>query len=236
MSDFADKLREAIRIGAQKGQEAIDAVTHTPSVASGDPSIRILQTNLAHAGHDPGPLDGFPGPKTYQALLDYAARRIVAPGLADALARHLPASAINTRLRITHFLAQALHETGGFRYLVELGGPKYFTRYDGRRDLGNVHPGDGYRFRGRGIFQLTGRTNYEDMGPRLGLDLIGEPDLAAEPNTATRIACLYWTGRHLNPLADADDILTITRKINGGTNGLADRQAYLARIKAVWPS
>ncbi len=152
--------------------------------------------------------------------------------LAAAMAEILPAAAIATPLRLSHFLAQAAHESDGFRTLVEYWGPTPAQKaYEGRKDLGNAKRGDGRLYRGRGIFQLTGRANYRVIGETLGLPLETEPRLAADPHHAVRIAAQYWTSRKLNEAADADDLRVITRRINGGLNGLADRQRYLTRAK-----
>jgi putative chitinase len=151
--------------------------------------------------------------------------------LAAAMATTLPRYGIDTPLRVAHFVAQAAQETDGFKTLEEYGGASYFRRYDGRADLGNTEPGDGARYHGRGVFQLTGRANYRSVGRSLGVDLEGNPDRAAEPALSVRIACDYWRARGINPLADADDLEGVTRKINGGLNGLADRRTYLARAK-----
>lgn len=152
--------------------------------------------------------------------------------LGPALTRSFPAGDIKTELRAAHFLAQAAHESDGFRTLVEYGGARYFSRYDGRRDLGNTQPGDGARYRGRGIFQLTGRANYRTFGGRIGVDLERQPDRASEPDISARTAMAYWFDRGLNGLADRDDLVGVTKRINGGRNGLADRQAKLIRAKA----
>lgn len=154
--------------------------------------------------------------RTVAATLDEAAR----------------AAQITTPERVAQFVAQLAHESAGFRYLEEIWGPTAAqTRYEGRRDLGNTQPGDGYRFRGRGWIQLTGRHNYRTYGRLLGLPLEAQPELAARPDTAARIAATYWTQRGLNALADAGDLLGITRRINGGTNGLEERRAYLTRAQ-----
>lgn len=138
-------------------------------------------------------------------------------------------------LRMAHFLAQAAHESDGFRTTVEYWGPTAQQRgYEGRSDLGNTQPGDGRRYMGRGIFQLTGRDNYARYGQKLGLDLVNQPELAAEPPISFRIACHYWLAKGLNALADKDDLVGITRRINGGENGLADRQRYYLRARALW--
>lgn len=199
--------------------------------------IARLQKRLADAGRDPGPVDGIPGKRTYRALFDHMARRPLdtrGDQLADGAVKYFPAYSINAELRLAHFLAQATHETGDFCYMRELWGPTPAQkRYEGRKDLGNINPGDGHRFMGRGIFQLTGRANYRDTGKALGIDLEDNPELAARPDLSVRIACHYWLTRGLNALADADDLRTITKKINGGFNGLHDRERCLARAKGI---
>ncbi|HJS98961.1 MAG TPA: peptidoglycan-binding protein [Terriglobales bacterium] len=145
--------------------------------------------------------------------------------LADTLARF----EIDNDLRRAHFLAQICHESDGFCTTVEYASGQ---AYEGRADLGNTRPGDGPRYKGRGLVQLTGRANYAQYGKLLGLNLVDNPELAADPATSLVIACEFWTLQRLNPLADQDDIEKITRRINGGLNGLADRLACLARAKA----
>lgn len=135
---------------------------------------------------------------------------------------------VDTDLRLAHFLAQAAHETAGFRTLVEYASG---AAYEGRPDLGNVLMGDGKRYKGRGIFQLTGRANYRDYGKELNVDLEGSPDMAADPEISVRVALLYWKRKGLNGWADKDDIKAITKRINGGYNGLDDRKLYLKRAK-----
>lgn len=155
---------------------------------------------------------------------------IIGP-LADAMNKEFPDAQINTPLRGAHFICQGSHETAEFTTLNEFGGPSYFKRYDGRKDLGNVQPGDGNRYHGRGIFQLTGRANYRKYGALLNIDLEGQPELAAQPDISLKIALQYWNDHNLSKYADADDIETITRRINGGLNGFADREANLERAK-----
>lgn len=142
---------------------------------------------------------------------------------------------INTPLRRCHFWAQAAHESGGLKFLHEIWGPTDAQkRYEGRKDLGNTQPGDGKTYRGRGLFQLTGRANYLGMSKKLGIDLLKDPEKAADPAIALKIACEYWKAHALNGLADADDIVGITKRINGGLNGLQSRKAFLAQAKALW--
>lgn len=152
--------------------------------------------------------------------------------IAKSLSVAAGAAGINTPARVAAFLAQLAHESGGFRYIEELWGPTPAQRrYEGRRDLGNVHAGDGYRYRGRGWIQLTGRYNYRKYGQLLGVDLESQPDLAATPEYAARLAAAYWQQRGLSGLADAGNFREITRRINGGYNGLADRERYYKLIQ-----
>lgn len=145
---------------------------------------------------------------------------------------------IATMLRTAAFIAQLAHESGEFRWMEEIWGPtdaqrRYEPPSDLAKRLGNTQAGDGKRFKGRGPIQLTGRANYEKFGGLLGLDLTAAPEQATTPEVAFRIAGLYWKSRGLNELADAEDFKEITRRINGGFNGLADRQKYYERAKAV---
>jgi putative chitinase len=133
---------------------------------------------------------------------------------------------INTPERKAAFLAQIGHESGGLHWIVELWGPTDAQRrYEGRTDLGNVQIGDGYRYRGRGLIQTTGRYNYEKTGEALGVDLIQFPEKLGECENAARSAAWYWQTKGLNELADAGDFEKITRRVNGGLNGYADRIA-----------
>ena len=148
------------------------------------------------------------------------------------LNKYLAKYEVNNFWRVSHFIAQAAHESASFRTLEE-----YATgaAYEGRKDLGNVNKGDGVRYKGRGIFQLTGRANYRDMSKKLGLDLEGNPELAESPEVSVLTALEYWKSRNLNALADSNDIMGITKKINGGFNGLDDRRRYFARCKEIIP-
>lgn len=135
---------------------------------------------------------------------------------------------INTKLRIAHFMGQITHECAGFRATEEFASG---SAYEGRADLGNINPGDGRRYKGRGLIQLTGRANYRRIGANLGLPLEEEPELAAQPATSLKIACEYWKYRSINAAADSDDLIRATRLVNGGLNGLEDRREYLRKAK-----
>ncbi|NWC30672.1 glycoside hydrolase family 19 protein [Pseudomonas tolaasii] len=129
-------------------------------------------------------------------------------------------------LRVAAFIAQTGHESGQLRWVREIWGPTaQQLGYEGRADLGNTVKGDGSKFRGRGLIQVTGRANYVVCGEALGLDLISKPELLELPQNAAMSAAWFWSTRGLNTLADQKDFAKITRRINGGLNGQADRQA-----------
>lgn len=139
---------------------------------------------------------------------------------------------INTPLRQAAFLAQVGHESGGLHWMSEIWGPTAAQRrYEWRTDLGNTELGDGFKFRGRGLLQITGRANYEATGDALGVDLISDPDLLATPHLAARSAARFWQVHGLNELADVGDFRRITLRINGGTNGMDERVALYAAAK-----
>jgi len=123
--------------------------------------------------------------------------------------------------RIWMWLAQVGHESGSLRYMEEIASG---AAYEGRKDLGNTQRGDGVRFKGRGPIQITGRYNYTEAGKALNLPLVQQPQIAAQPQHAFRISAWWWRKHGLNEISDRDDVLGATRRINGGTRGLADRQ------------
>lgn len=132
---------------------------------------------------------------------------------------------IDTKERQAAFLAQLAHESGELLYVKELASGK---AYEGRKDLGNTVPGDGVRYKGRGLIQLTGKANYFRCMMELDIDCIEHPELLEEPVNAARVAGWFWQSNNLNALADVGDQKGICRKINGGYNGLAERLAYFA--------
>ena len=172
---------------------------------------------------------------------------VIGVGTLTALYRKLGANAVNAdllgkasnvflrkygildnHLVLAHFLAQATKETGGFQFFVEIASGK---AYEGREDLGNTVPGYGVKYKGHGIFQLTGYDNYVRYSKYIGLDLVKYPTRAAEPDLSVYIACEFWERKELSELALKDDIVGITKKINGGSNGLDERKLYLSRVK-----
>lgn len=133
-------------------------------------------------------------------------------------------------------MAQVDHESGGFAFTKELGRDSYFDKYDAGtkkgNDLGNTEKGDGLKYRGRGLIQLTGRANYEAAGKDLGLDLINHPELAETPENAAKTAMWYWKKNKLGDSAKAGDLRANTKKINGGFRGYDDRAEKLAKYSA----
>lgn len=139
---------------------------------------------------------------------------------------------ISTPLQKAAFLAQVGHESGAFRYTREIWGPTPAQeRYEGRKDLGNTQPGDGKRYMGRGFIQVTGRANYKACGDALGLDLIAEPELLERIDLAALSAGWFWGKRAINIPAARGDFERVTRLVNGGLNGYADRLAIYERAK-----
>jgi len=132
----------------------------------------------------------------------------------------LPIYEITTPKRVAAFLAQTGHESASYNTLEEKASG---DAYEGRKDLGNKQKGDGRKFKGRGVIQLTGRDNYTSFGSFAKTDLIAAPAKLKEPFLAVLAACWYWKKRNLNPLADDALFDEITKKINGGLNGKADR-------------
>ena len=179
---------------------------------------------------------------------------------AEPLAKVLNEFSITTPLRIAAFIAQTAHESAGYSLFLEnlnysapallATWPSRFTAataaqyahqpekianfvYANRGGNGSVASGDGWKYRGRGVIQITFHDNYKVCGAALKLDLLTNPDLLLQPFPAFRSGGWFWNSRNLNALADAGDFLGITKAINGGVNGLADRQAYYTRIKSV---
>ena len=137
---------------------------------------------------------------------------------------------IDTPARQAMFLAQLAHESGELRYVRELASGE---AYEGRKDLGNTEDGDGIRYKGRGLIQITGKSNYAICSLALGVDVVNHPELLETPELACRSAAWFWWNNGLNELADKDDFLGVTKRINGGTNGFSDRMKYHARAQQV---
>jgi len=171
------------------------------------------------------------------------------------------AGILDTPLRLCHFMAQIAEETGGFTVKVEsltythaerlmevwrtrfptLASAQPFVRkpvelgdkvYGGR--MGNTDPGDGFKYRGRGFLQTTGRDAYRRFGGMIGVDLEADPDKVADPAVSLRCTTAEWTGSKINVPADADDVKKVTLLVNGGVTGLAERKAWLSKAKGIF--
>lgn len=199
--------------------------------------------------------------KTKDLLIKLGVSRTNAAKYADALDDTMSAYSINTNRRKAMFIAQILHESGLLSTVVEnlnyradrllVVFPKYFKTsaqanayakqpekianrvYANRLGNGDEASGDGYRFRGRGAIQLTGRANYNACGGQVGHDLIADPSWLETPEGALKSAAWFWTKNGLNTLADTGDFVAVTKRINGGTNGLKDRQALYNKASAL---
>lgn len=159
---------------------------------------------------------------------NYPRNRANVTALVPFFNKYLSQYDINSPYRLKHFFGQACEECAAFSELTEEASG---NEYEGRRDLGNVNKGDGARYKGRGIFQLTGRNNYEMIGKQIGIDLVNDPLKAATPEISVITACVYWNTHNLSALADSNlsfeaTLEAITRKINGGLNGLDVRRSY----------
>jgi putative chitinase len=161
-------------------------------------------------------------------IMPYARQR--AGFFLDGINDTLVEAEINNKVRVAAFLSQVGHESGQLRYVEELASG---NAYEGRKDLGNTQPGDGRKFKGRGLLQVTGRANYALCGAALGLDLLNHPDLLKEPTNAVRSAGWFWSTHGLNLIADSGDQKRVTKRINGGYNGLDDRLALFAQAMKV---
>ena len=174
----------------------------------------------------------------------------------------LPNYGIDTPLRKAQFLAQVAHESGGFKFVVENLNysanalynvfRKYFPNleianeyarqqekiankvYANRMGNGNEASGEGWKFKGRGLIQLTGKSNYQQLSEASGQNFIDKPEQVAEPEWALTSACWYWKKNNINKYADEDDVHMVTKRINGGYNGLQDRQHYLEEFKKIF--
>lgn len=187
---------------------------------------KILQARLGVT------IDGDIGRGTLAALFaKFGAKPSLAAELGMSANVHFRTYGIlETGLRLAHFMGQCAHESGGFVYMEEIASG---AAYENRADLGNVNVGDGRRYKGRGPIQLTGRANYRSFGREVGIDFEAHPEIVAFPSVGLMAAVRYWDSRNLNAKADADDLIGITKAINGGTNGLDDRKARTAKAKGL---
>ena len=167
--------------------------------------------------------------KHLRAIAPHANDKILS-ALPAALNHWLPIYGLTDRRIAQMFLGEAAEETDGFKTFQEYASG---AAYEGRKDLGNIHPGDGVKYKGRGMFDTTGLANYTKEAKELGIDIVNHPELLLIADNAVHAACAYWVDHHLSPYAVIGDITTVTKRINGGLNGLGARIAYWNRCKLV---
>jgi putative chitinase len=200
------------------------AVMHLPvsdaMIAPGDTTIAALLVGLP-----PGPS------KEKLAIVLPLATASKIDRFFEPLKAGMTRYGVTTPLQMAHFIAQIGHESMSFLYTEEIASG---AAYEGRRDLGNTQPGDGKRFKGRGLIQLTARANYAAYSKFTGIDYLAKPALlSTDPMVAVDVSCWFWKDRGVDKLAEMDDVKAVTKRINGGYNGLDDRMQNLQRAKAV---
>jgi putative chitinase len=158
------------------------------------------------------------------AIMPFAKARI--PQYIDYLNSAMQEFEIDTPLRKAAFIAQIAHESGEFRYVKEIASGE---AYEGRNDLGNYDDGDGVKYKGRGFIQITGKSNYQRISTAFGINFVDNPEWLEAPEWACRSAAWWWKDHKCNEMADAENFAGITRRINGGTNGYAQRVAYYTK-------
>jgi len=215
------------------GQKTLNAIMafQRSALGTGEPDGRIDPggaTLLSLCESLPPALDA-----TVLGMLYLRAAAVAVADFAERINKVMANRQIDSTLRQAHFLAQIGHESGELRFRAEIASGE---AYQGRADLGNLQPGDGRRFKGRGLIQLTGRANYGEYGRAIGreAELLEKPELVeTELELCVDVAGWFWAKRGLNALADADDLTRVTQRINGGINGLDDRRRLLNRAKAL---
>jgi putative chitinase len=191
--------------------------------------------------------DGIVGEKTWEKLFKIYTDLVIPDNdlkleklkgiVPDKFLLEIPETAkkfnITTTLRLTHFLSQCAHESGGFKWVVELASGK---AYEGRKDLGNIHPGDGVKFKGRGLIQCTGRLNYEKFSKFIGEDCVTNPNLVSDKYPLASAAFFFNSNKlwSICDLGSTDEVVKkLTKRVNGGFNGLASRQQFFDKFWSI---
>jgi len=168
---------------------------------------------------------------TPEILIKFGVQKELAKKYASAIDNTIHQFDIDDNiLRAQHFMAQILHESGKLYYTQEIANG---AAYEGRKDLGNTQVGDGKRFNGRGFIQITGRANYTTIAKELKIDCVNNPQILELPLYAAMSAGWFWNKRGLNTFADNNDLITITKRINGGLNGFEERKNFLDLAKKI---
>ena len=174
------------------------------------------------------------GPRSLRIVCPNLSKK-EAGSLSEALGLAMHSNGIDTPAKAEMFIAQCAHESMGFTVATEFASG---SAYDGRKDLGNTKPGDGKRFKGRGFIQITGRTNYYEVSKALKKNFMKDPALLAKPPWASLSAAWWWRAHGCNALCDGahslnDRLLAVTKRINGGFNGIDSRRKYLRKARLV---
>lgn len=208
-----DKLDQIIqRLSAsQEPEPAVTTPISTPAVSANPiPSAKTTVVKSLPA-KSKGGQDAMPSRKPY------------VPVTGSPFEISLRKAAIGAKLagaELSAFLAQCAHESAKFTTTKEFADG---SQYEGRKDLGNINPGDGVRYKGRGFIQITGRANYTQAAKDLGIDLVNHPELAEKPDVATKVSLWYWKTRVQPKISNFTNTKAVTKKVNGGVNGLQQR-------------
>jgi predicted chitinase len=213
-----DKLDQIIqRLSAgQEPEPAVATAVTTPAVSSNPiPLAKPTVAKTAVAKTLPvkskGGQDAMPSRKPYVPVTN------------SPFEISIRKAAIGAKLagaELSAFLAQCAHESAKFTTTKEFADG---SQYEGRKDLGNVNPGDGVKYKGRGFIQITGRANYTQAAKDLGIDLVNHPELAERPDIATKVSLWYWKTRVQPKISNFTNTKAVTKKVNGGVNGLQQR-------------
>jgi putative chitinase len=166
--------------------------------------------------------------QTKSTVAQLAKVRAETPAQREQLLKRMAQAAGIRGTELAALMAQAAHETGGFKFMREIGGPKRFGRYEqGRKAkiLGNTEPGDGAKYRGGGFLQITGKYNYDQISKQLGVDLVRNPQLIEKPGIAAAASLIYWKNRVKPNVKDFKDVKKVTKQINPGQKHAARRSA-----------
>lgn len=207
-----------------------DTFLHEDELEEGWRSALATAAAAGAMAFTPAPANSTATPSMSQMAQPAAVQQAPSTSAESALTQAAKAAGIDG-VELAQFLAQCAHESGDFSHMEELGGKNYLAKYDPTvnpakaRALGNTQAGDGAKYKGRGYIQITGKANYATAGQALGIDLVNNPEAAARPDVAAKIAVWYWQNRVAPYVQDFSDTRGVTKRINPGLQGLQDRQS-----------